>query len=134
MNDPFPIAYMDGQCSLCSFGARAIDWLDRSGQIRICPVQSERGRAALAAHGLDPEDPESWLFIADGQAWDGFDAVAQVGRRCGGLGHVVRVVMILPAPLRQWLYRRVARNRYRLFGRREMCQIPSASLQARLID
>lgn len=125
---------MDGACTLCSFGARAIDWLDKSGEIRICPIQSETGRGALIAHGLDPDDPSTWLFTADDQAWHGLDAMAEVGRRCGGLGHLIRVVMILPAPLRGWIYARIALNRYAMFGRTQMCEIPSLSLRKRLIE
>lgn len=62
-----PVAVMDGTCALCSFGARMIHRLDRNGDIRICPIQTRMGRGLLAGHGLDPDDPASWMFIEAGQ-------------------------------------------------------------------
>ena len=133
-SEKIPTAYMDGNCALCSFGARMIDRLDRSGTIRICPIQTARGRAALKAHGLDPDDPDSWLFIDETGAHHGMDGMIRVGERAGGWGRVLTLLRILPPPLRRWLYARIARNRYALFGRHDMCAIPSASLQARLME
>lgn len=129
-----PIAYMDATCALCCFGARMIDRLDRSGDIRICPIQSARGQAVLAAHGINQTDPESWLFIDDTGAYQGFDAMIRVGKRSGGWGHGLRLVQLLPGPLRDALYRRIARSRYAIFGRADMCALPRPSLQARLIS
>ena len=124
---------MDGNCALCSFGARAIDWLDRSGDIRICPIQTATGQATLRAHGLDPSDPDTWLFIDETGVHHGLDGMIRVGERSGRWGYALSVLRILPGPLRRWLYARIARNRYALFGQRDMCAIPSASLQARLV-
>lgn len=129
----YPIAVMDGTCALCCFGARMIDWLDRSGAIRICTVQSALGTRLLADHGLRPDNPESWLFLDGGRAYEGFDAMVRVGERSGGWGRVLSALRILPPRLRRWLYARIARNRYAMFGRADMCAIPSPSLRARLI-
>ena len=128
-----PIAYMDGNCTLCSFGARAIDRLDKSGTIKICPIQTERGRTALIAHGLDPDDPDSWLFIDETGAYEGFDGMIRVGARSGGLGLILQPLRLVPRPIRNWLYRRIARNRYALFGRTDLCALPRPSLRARMV-
>lgn len=124
---------MDGTCALCSFGARAIDRLDKTGKIRICPIQTDRGRQMLAAHGLDPEDPDSWLFVDETGTYEGFDGMIRVGVRSGGPGRLLLVLRIVPPPVRRWLYRRIARNRYALFGRADLCAMPGESLRARLI-
>lgn len=133
MEDQGPIAVMDATCALCSFGARMIHRLDRTGTVRICPVQSDLGQRLLAAHGISGVDPESWLFLAEGRAWTDFDAMAEVGSRAGGWGRVLGALRLIPKPLRDWLYRRVARNRYRLFGRGDLCAIPDPAFRARLI-
>ena len=52
-----PIAVMDATCALCSWGARMIHRMDRSGEIRIAPIQSETGAALMRFHGLDPSTP-----------------------------------------------------------------------------
>jgi predicted DCC family thiol-disulfide oxidoreductase YuxK len=128
-----PIAVMDATCALCSFGARMIHRLDKSGTIRICPVQSPLGQSLLAQNGITATDPESWLFIADGRVWTDFDAMAEVGLRSGGWGNLLRMLRLIPKPLRDWLYARVARNRYAMFGRGDLCAIPDPALRARLI-
>lgn len=129
-----PIAVMDGTCALCAFGARMIDRLDRSGDIRIAPFQGEVGAALMTRHGLDPLDPDSWLLIdEDGAVHRDLEALIHLGRRTGGWGRLLLGLRILPRPLRDWLYARVARNRYRLFGRADMCALPDPSLRARLL-
>ncbi|MEL6533158.1 MAG: DCC1-like thiol-disulfide oxidoreductase family protein [Pseudomonadota bacterium] len=128
-----PLALIDGSCALCGWAARWIDRLDRSGRVRIMPIQSATGQAVLRHFGEDPEDPETWLFVENGRAASGLEAVAALGRACGGVGRILQTVMILPAPLRRGLYRLVARNRYRMFGRRDICEMAPASLRARLV-
>jgi predicted DCC family thiol-disulfide oxidoreductase YuxK len=133
MGTDHPIAVMDATCALCAFGARMIHRLDRSGTIRICPVQSPLGQQLLAEHGISGVDPESWLFLEGGRAWTDFDAMAEVGMRSGGWGRVLGLLRVIPKPLRDWLYRRVARNRYAVFGRGDICAIPDPAFRARLI-
>lgn len=130
--DP-PIAVMDAGCVLCSWGARMIHRMDRSGEIRIAPVQSETGAALMRANGLDALDPESWLFIEDGIVWRDFDALIRVGERSGGWGRIWSLLRLIPRPARNWLYARVARNRYAMFGRGDMCALPDPAFQARLL-
>lgn len=132
-DDNAPIAFMDADCALCSRGARMIHALDRSGTFRICPVQTDLGHAILDHYGFQPGDPESWLILDQGHIYSDLDALAYLGRVTGGWGHVLRTVMILPKPLRDWLYLRVARNRYRLFGRGDLCALPDPSFQKRLM-
>ncbi|WP_019955299.1 thiol-disulfide oxidoreductase DCC family protein [Yoonia vestfoldensis] len=131
-NDP-PIAVMDAECAVCSWGARVIHRIDRQGDIRIAPIQSATGAALMRANGLDPADPDTWLFIENGTVWRDFDALIRVGQRSGGWGRVFALLRVLPRPARNWLYRRVARNRYAVFGRGDMCALPDPAFRARLL-
>ena len=132
-DDSAPLAVMDAECALCSWGARMIHRLDRSGTVRICPVQSPLGAALLRHYGLEAEDPSSWLFIEGGIGHADCDAVIHAGRRLGGAGRLAAPLRLLPRGLRNWLYRRVARNRYHLFGRGDMCALPDPAFQRRLL-
>lgn len=132
-DDCFPLAVMDGECALCCRGARIIHRADKSGDIRIAAAGSPLGRALLAHFGMSPDDPESWLYLEDGRAWNGLDGIARVGARCGGPLALIRALMILPRPFRDWLYARVARNRIAVFGRAELCAVPDPGLRARII-
>lgn len=129
-----PTAVMDATCALCSWGARLIHRLDRSGEIKIAPVQSETGAALMRDNDLDPLDPDTWLFIEDGTVWRDFDALIRVGQRSGGLGHGLIVLKLLPRPIRDGLYQRIARNRYAMFGRGDMCALPDPAFRARLLS
>jgi predicted DCC family thiol-disulfide oxidoreductase YuxK len=133
-DDSGPIAFMDADCLLCATGARLISRFDRAGAVRICPVQSRLGRAMLIHHGLDPDGPESWLYLEGGRATTSLDAIIRVGRRVGGPGHLLAAFRVLPRPAQDWLYRRIARNRYALFGHTDMCALPDPALRARIMD
>lgn len=133
-DDGGPIAFMDGDCALCCAGARLIARFDRRGEFRICPARSRTGRAVLAHHGLDPDDPESWLLLVDGRAFGSLDAVIRVGARVGGLGRLLAVLRLLPRGAQDRLYRCVARNRLRLFGRADICALPDPALRRRLME
>jgi predicted DCC family thiol-disulfide oxidoreductase YuxK len=132
-DDSGPVAVMDAQCAICSWGARMLHRLDRAGTTRICPIQSPLGRSLLTHYKLDPQDPASWLFLDEGHAHKDFDAVLHAGRRFGGFGHLTLALRLMPRALRDWLYLRLARNRYRLFGRADLCALPDPGLQRRLL-
>jgi len=66
-DDGVPITFMDGQCTLCSTGARLISRLDRQNEFRICPIDTALGRSVLSHYGLDPDDPKSWLYLVEGR-------------------------------------------------------------------
>ena len=132
--DDGPVVFMDGECSLCTRGARIICKLDRRKEFKICPTQSGLGQAVLVHYRLDPSDPDSWLYLADGQAHTSIDAMIKVGRRLGGVGHVMRVLSVFPRALQDWIYLRIARNRYRFPGRARMCALPDPELRSRLVE
>ena len=133
-DDAGPVTVMDGECALCSFGARLIARFDRREEFRICRVQTPLGRALLRHYGLDPDDPESWLFIEEGRAYTSLDGMIRAGRRVGGVGWLLQPLRLIPRGVQDRLYVRLARARYRLFGRAEMCALPDPRLRARLME
>lgn len=127
------VVVMDGDCALCSRAARWIARNDKADQFAICTSQSPVGQKLLRNQGFDPADPESWLLLDGGRTWTSLDAIIEAGRRLGGISRMLTVLMILPRPVRDWLYCRVARNRYSLFGRGDLCALPDPELRRRLI-
>ncbi len=128
------LAVLDAECALCAAGARVFARLDRMGTLKICPAQSPLGRRLLADHGLDPDDPESWLFLEDGWAYTGLEGMARLGRRLGGAGRLMAAAMILPGPARRKTYRWIARRRLNIFGRADLCALPDGHVRRRLIQ
>ena len=112
-------------------GAQTIAKRDTDDRFRIATLQSELGQAVARHYGLDPADPKSWLMLADGHAKSSSDAIVAVGKRLGGVFKVLATVLgVFPRPLREALYRGIAASRYKVFGRKELCALPSPSCAA----
>ncbi|AEG70865.1 thiol-disulfide oxidoreductase DCC family protein [Ralstonia solanacearum] len=127
------VVFMDGHCGACSRAARLIARLDRRDEFRICPAGSPLGRSVLIHYGLDPDDPESWLYLECGLPRFSLDAIIRVGRRLGGRGHLLAILSLIPPSNGDKLYRWIARNRYRFMGHADMCALPDPDLSRRLI-
>ena len=130
-----PVIVFDGVCVLCSRWVDFILRYDREGRFRLAAMQGTRGRALLMAHGLSPDEPSSFLLVQDGVGYRNTDAIARVLRQLGGRWRLASATMrIVPAALRDPLYRWVARHRYRLFGKRDHCRLPASDEAWRFID
>ncbi|MEM8774788.1 MAG: DCC1-like thiol-disulfide oxidoreductase family protein [Pseudomonadota bacterium] len=125
---------MDAQCALCSAAAKRIARLDKHDEVRIAPAQSALGRALLVHYGMDPDDPKSWLLVDNGAAWGSLEATVRLFPKLNRAYSVLRIFSLLPYRVQDWLYARIARNRYAIFGRTDMCALPDEALQARLIQ
>ena len=107
--------------------------MDHKNQFRIAPVNTPLGTALLTHYGFDPNDPDSWLYVTDGQAYSSLDAIIRIARVCSIWGNLLLPLRDLPTSWQNWLYQRIAKNRYRLFGHKDMCAIPDKKLQDRLL-
>jgi predicted DCC family thiol-disulfide oxidoreductase YuxK len=132
-DDAGPRTVMDAQCGLCARGARWIARNDQDAAFRIIPMQSDLGRALFAHYDLDPDDPASWLFLDEGRGYTSLDAIMRVGRRLGGASRFLSLFAILPRPVQDAAYGAIARNRYRLSRRVELCALPDPDIQKRLL-
>ncbi len=133
-SDDGPRTVMDAHCALCARGARWIARNDHQQKFRIIPLQSDLGRALLVHYELDPDDPLSWLLIDKGRAYTSMDAVIRVGQHLGGLSSALIVLRVLPRRVQDGIYGFFARNRYRFFGRTDLCSIPDEQVQKRLMQ
>jgi predicted DCC family thiol-disulfide oxidoreductase YuxK len=128
-----PIILFDAECVLCSSNAQFVLAHDRAGQFRLASMQSEVGAALYREHGMDPRDPVSILLIEGGRVRQDSDAVLRIYEGLGFPWRLVGVLRIVPASLRDRVYRWVARNRYRLFGKRATCWVPPPQYRNRLL-
>lgn len=132
-DDRAPVAVMDAACAICTRGARLIHHLDKTGTIRICPVQTPLGAALMRHVGLAPDDPASWLYLEEGALYEGAEAVLRIAARMGGAARAALILRYVPRGLRERAYRFIARRRIALFGHADMCALPDPSFQARLM-
>jgi predicted DCC family thiol-disulfide oxidoreductase YuxK len=128
------IMVFDGVCNLCSTSVRLVAAMDRRRSIRFAPTQSPVGRSLCAQARVDPSDPTTFLFFDKGEALEASSAMTMLAARLAWPWNGLRWLRLIPRPLRDALYFWVARNRYRLFGRRRRCMIPSPALRSRFLD
>ncbi|MDX8501235.1 DCC1-like thiol-disulfide oxidoreductase family protein [Mesorhizobium sp. VK4C] len=128
-----PLIVFDGVCVFCSGFVQLIVKLDRENRFRFATAQSPFGEALFRKYGLATDNYETNLAIIDGAAFTKLDSFIAVMAALGWPWRAARLLLVLSRPLRDWLYDRVAKNRYALFGRKDSCEIPSAELRQRLI-
>jgi predicted DCC family thiol-disulfide oxidoreductase YuxK len=128
------ILVFDGVCVLCSRWVRFVLKHDRRRQFKFAAMQTPRGRDLLTRHGIDPDDPMSFLLLEAGAGYTDTDAIIRVLLSLGGgwtsLAWLLRIV---PRFIRNSLYRWIARHRYRLFGRRDACLVPARDVSDRFL-
>ena len=131
------IILFDGVCNLCSGVVRFVIARDPRAHFRFAALQSDAARRACAEVGATPPaavDPDTIIVIADGRALERSDAALAIASRLPFPWPMFGVFRILPRALRDWLYRLVARNRYRWFGKSETCMMPTPELRARFLE
>lgn len=124
----------DGECVLCSGFFRFMLRHDRAGRFSFAVAQSPLGTRLYRALGLPTEDFETNLVIVDGTIYRELDAFAAAMRVLPFPWPVLAVSAWLPGPVKRFAYHRIARNRYRLFGRYDTCMMPTPEVRARFMD
>lgn len=128
--EPEGLILFDGVCVFCSRWVRFVIDRDPQARFTFAPIQSERGRALAARLGIDPEAPQTNAVIWNGRAWFKSDAALTVLGELEGTGPLARLKAV-PRRVRDPVYDLIARHRYRIFGRTEVCMVPSAADRAR---
>lgn len=124
----------DGECVLCSGFFRLMLRIDRDERFAFATAQSPLGQTLYAALDLPLRDFETNLVIVDGVIHERLDAFAAAMAAVGWPWRALAVLRLIPEPLRSFLYHRLARNRYAIFGRTETCMVPDAHLRARFVE
>jgi predicted DCC family thiol-disulfide oxidoreductase YuxK len=138
MADPGPDTILfDGVCNLCNGFVQFVIRHDPECRFRFAALQSEAAQQLLHSYGLSPAvlptEPDSVLLLSQGRLYSHSSAVLRIAHGLGGAWRLAELGWALPGPWRDALYRWVARNRYRWFGREESCMLPTPALKARFL-
>lgn len=125
-NTDHPIIVFDGECVLCSANAQFVLRHDRHHHFRLASKQGEVGSALYRRFGMDPADPDSLIVVQGDKLLRDSDAVLAIHCGLGWPWRAMSMFYLVPKFVRDPVYRWIARHRYRLFGRRETCWMPSA--------
>ena len=131
--DEHPLLVFDGQCVLCSANAQLVMRHDRKRLFRLTTAQGPLGQALYRHFGLSAGLDGTMLLISDGRLYVESDAAIRMAALLGGPFSFAGAGRLMPAPLRDGIYRLVARNRFRLFGRREQCWVPTPDIADRIL-
>lgn len=115
------ILLFDGICNLCGSMAQFVINHDRKGKILLLPLQSPAGQTLLEAYGLPQDDFDTVVFIRSGVHYTRSRAILEVLREIGGGWKVLYGLIIIPAFIRDLIYRVIAKQRFRIFGRQSSC-------------
>ncbi len=133
METAHPIVLFDGVCNLCNGAVQFILRCDPAGRFRFASLQSAAGEELQTRLGIDPKALDSILLV-EGERWyRESDAALRIAARLSGPWKAVAVFRLIPGPLRDPIYRWIARNRYRWFGRQETCWLPTPELRGRFL-
>jgi predicted DCC family thiol-disulfide oxidoreductase YuxK len=133
MDQQPPLVLFDGYCNLCDWSVRFLIRHEKHEVLRFASVESQIGRAVLRRFGLPLSDLESFVLIEGGHHHTKSAALFQVARYLGPPWQILRLGRFLPRPITDSLYGWVARNRYRLFGKKPSCAIFSSEISKRFL-
>ncbi len=129
-----PIVVFDGVCKLCSGSTQFIIRHDRAGIFKFAAMQSATGRELLLKHGIDPEAVNTFLLVENGMASIRSEAALRIATRLSWPWRALAVFRAVPRPLRDIVYDAIASNRYRWFGKRAECMLPTPAIRERFLD
>ena len=129
-----PVLFFDGVCNLCSASVQFIIEHERAPTIRFASLQSALAQRVLPPLGVNPAALESLVFVEDGKASTRSTAAMRIARHFRAPWSYARVFAAVPAFLRDAIYLLIAKNRYRLFGQKDSCWMPTPELKQRFLD
>jgi predicted DCC family thiol-disulfide oxidoreductase YuxK len=122
----------DGFCNFCSDAVQWVVWIDRAAIFKFAPIQSPLGRDLYARHGLDPENVQTLMFVDGDCTFTKSAAVLAILEKLHW--PIIGIARWLPPSLRDSAYDEFAARRFKLFGRRDTCLVPTAELRDRFLD
>jgi predicted DCC family thiol-disulfide oxidoreductase YuxK len=128
------IILFDGWCNLCNSTVNIILRVDRKAKFSFASLQSEAGIRLKTLYNLEPYDNHSVILIENGKVFRQSTAVLHVLNILGGGWKIFYGLIVIPAPIRDYFYLIIARYRYKWFGKRKTCRVPTGDEVERFIQ
>ena len=128
------IILFDGVCNLCNSSVQFVIQRDPSGKFNYAALQSAAGQQLLKENHLPVNELYSIILIKDGKTYQRSRAALEVARELNGLWPLLYAFVIIPSFIRNGIYNWISGNRYRWFGRRDECMIPTPELKSRFLS
>ncbi len=128
------IILFDGICNLCNGAVQYVIKHDPHKQFTFASMQSDSGQKLLQQYQLKQTDFDSFILIQDNTVFTKSTAALLVAKKLTGLVQLLGKLIIVPAVVRDAVYNVIARNRYKWFGKKNTCMIPTPALQSRFLN
>ena len=129
-----PIVLFDGVCNLCNGAVKFIIKHDKTNALQFAALQSETGQKLLAQYNFPVNELSSFVLIENNKAYDRSTGALRVVKKFTGLWPLLYGFIIVPKVLRDGVYNLVGKNRYKWFGKKDACMIPTPELKARFLN
>lgn len=127
------VVLFDGVCNLCNGTVQFIIKRDPSSKFQFASLQSGFGQSQLLKLGLDPTQLHSIIVLEDGKMYERSDAALKIASHLTQPWPMLGASRIFPRFFRDWVYDVIAKNRYRMFGKKDECMIPTPEMKARFV-
>lgn len=128
------VIVFDGVCALCNGSMKFILRFDRQKHYKFITAQSDTGQALYKHHNLDPTNFDTFLVFKNGVLLEKMDGVLAIATTLGWPWKIAAIGYLIPRPIRNWLYMKLAKNRYKIFGKYDSCMIPTDAVKERFLD
>jgi predicted DCC family thiol-disulfide oxidoreductase YuxK len=129
-----PVILFDGVCNLCNGAVQFVIQKDKNAQFRFASLQSENGQKLLHQFQLPQADFTSFVLIENGKAYTRSTAALRVARKLSGAIKLLYGFIIVPVFIRDAVYNYIGKNRYKWFGKKDACMIPTPELKNRFLN
>ena len=129
-----PIILFDGFCNFCNRTVNIILKYDQDGHFQFAASQSNAGINLLDQFNLNQKASASVILIDNEKVYTKTDAVIQIAICLKGWPRLFMWLKLIPKPIRDFAYDSIAKNRYRLFGKRQTCRVPDESIRHRFLE
>ena len=129
-----PVLLFDGVCNLCNASVQWVIERDPQGVFRFASLQSEAGQAFLKKFNLPTGELNTVVLVDGEKTYTRSDVPLRIFEKLGGWWRLLQVFFIVPRPIRNAVYDWIAKNRYRWFGKKEVCWLPAPELKGRFLS
>jgi len=133
MKSKYKIILFDGVCNLCNTSVTYVIMRDKKDIFRFAALQEEPGKSLLAQHNINMSQTDSIILVDGAKAYTKSTAALKIARHLGGLYPLLYGFMLVPKFIRNWVYDYVAKNRYKWYGKKDSCMIPTPELRRKFL-
>lgn len=134
METEAPVIFFDGFCNLCNGAVQFTIERDVKNIFRFAPLQSNYAQEKLVPFAIEPKQGESMVLLENGKVYERSTAALRVAKQLGGAWPLLYGFIIVPTFIRDGVYNFVGKNRYKWFGKKESCWVPTPELKSKFLD